>query len=226
MPLWGDELVDTADVLGTTADDGEIRAKVGYAVSAQGTYVNLPFYGPDGFISSPNQPSENGDACQALYIRDGDGRIIIGTRDNRYADKVGSFEPGDRGIVTDGEARILIKQATDSIFAMTVDQTVDRMMMFEMNGQDGALKLFCGNSWIELTDKTVTIGVDEGKAIFSMDKDGFQLRGSSFVCATSSGQLGLMADPAVSIPAPAFSIVAGPTGLAGVGSPKWTVSPL
>jgi len=227
-----DAVIGTADVLEVTADNGEIRVKIGNAAEGLGYAAGIPLYGPDGFIGMPNAPEQNGDACQVCYVVDGDGKIGIGTRDNRQTDKVGSLEPGDRAIVTKGDARILVKQATDSIFVMTTAASTGKTMIWEMNGESGVIQWFNGNAYITMTAEGVTIAGGNGSSstTLKVDANGVQINGPNFMCCTPGGHLGMLVPPTAGFPGippttPVNAIVMGPTGTAGVGSSKWSVAP-
>lgn len=230
--ITGDEIFGTADIVETEIRDGEVRAKIGDAAKGLGYAAGLPMYGPDGFVGRPNQPDENGDACQALYIIDGEGKISVGTRDNRYADKVGELDPGDRAIVTSGEARFLIKRVDDAVFIISKNQSTGKTMIWEMNGSTGVMQTFNDRTWIEQTGSSITLGAGDGSATTTLlvNAAGVQINGANFLCATAGGHLGMLVPPAAGFPgaspiAPANSILSGPTGPAGVPSPSWTVSP-
>jgi len=215
--------VGVADVLSSTADEGEVRCSLGYQSDGRGVDATSPFWGLDGFIARPNDPNDDGSA-QALYLQDANRRYVLGVRDNRFASLVGSMDPGDRCIVTDGEARAMVKQVRDAVVLYTVNQPVDATMMVELSGQDGTLTMTNGRSFLVMKDDSITLGV--GNAQLSLHADGtVQIDGGTFVCATAGGQLGTMAPMSPPMPAPAASILYGPTGVAGVASTRWTIIP-
>ena len=232
MTFSADALTGTADVIGTELIDGEIRVQIGDASRSLGYAAGLPMYGPDGFIGRPNQPDENGDSCQVKYIWDGDQKTVVGTRDNRYADKVGQLEPGDRAIVTDGEARILIKREDDAVFIIAKSQSTGKTMSFELNSTAGVVQIFNGNCWQKMTGDTISWGAGDGTNASTMilSAAGLQINGANFMCCTAGGHLGLFVPPAANFPgappqAPAQSILFGPTVGSGAASGKWTVAP-
>jgi len=222
----------TGDVLETEATDGEIRAKVGNAADGVGYFADAPFYSTDGFISRPNQPDANGDSCQALYIQDGNGRIILGTRDNRYADKVGTLDDGDRAIVTKGEARLLVKRATDAVVIMTKDKTTGKTMLQSLSGDAGEFQVFVGNCWLRITNDSISMSAGDGvkSSLLMINANGIHMLGGSFNCGMAGGHFGYIVPPiagapGIQPPLGVNSVVIGPTGLAGVASTKWTFSP-
>jgi len=221
-----EQIIGTADVLDTDADDGEVRATLGNAALGVGYFKEAPFYTVDGFISRPNQPTANGDAAQALYLVDGDGRIVIGTRDNRFAENVGQLEEGDRAIVTDGEARVLIKKEGDKVILYTVNEPADKSMIVEMDGAGGTLKLMNGGSWIEISDDKIVIGAAGGLSMMTLDADGLQVDGGAFNCMTQGGVLGALTPPTPGTPGiPGFLFIAhsGP-GAGSLVSERWKLS--
>ncbi len=231
MPVPPDQLFHTADIVETDASTGEIRAKVGNAAIGQGYAQGLPLYTTDGFIGRPNQPSPDGGACQAFYIVDGDGSVIVGTRDNRFADKVGSLEPGDRAIVTDGEARVLVKREDDAVFVMTENKETGKTMMLEMNGAAGIVQLFNGNCWISMSGDTITLnaGGEGGTTMLMLNAKGLHVFGANFFCGTGGGHFGYISPPAngapgVAPPQGSNSVLVGPTGQGGAPSSKWTMT--
>lgn len=202
---------DTADVLSVDTSQGEVRLTVGDAVRGRGRYADLPQYGPDGFIGIPNVPSANGDAAQAFYAVDGYGRIVLGTRDNRFASKIGTGSPGDRMIVTDGEARFLIKQETDSVSIYTINQKTGQSMMVNLNGEDGVVTITNGGAITTMVDDEIVMAVDGGGAI-RMYSGGVTIRGSAVHIAADKvflGQLPNGGPPPIS-PLTAVGIGASP----------------
>ena len=218
-----DQRIDIADVLETTAVNGEIRCKLGDSRDGGGYAVNAPFWGMDGFISRPHNPSSAG-AVQALYIIDANTKRIIATRDNRFAVQVGAMDPGDRAIVTDGDARIFLKQKSDAIVLYTVDQTKDESMLIRMSGKDGSITMTCGGCFIEMKGGKLTMGAAGGASVITIDDKGVQIDGAQFRCATRGGHLGVLAPQIPPNPA-VNNITMGPVGATAVGSASWTVTP-
>jgi len=227
--MWADHLTGVADILASTSDGGEVLVNLGDTRDNSGIAAEAPMWGVDGFVSRPNDPDEAG-ACEALYVVDGDEKRVVATRDMRFAEQVGTLQPGDRAIFTDGEPRLLVKKAKNSIVLYTLNVPADLSMMVELNGEEGTLKLINGGSWIEIAADRVTIGADGGKATLTVDASGVSLVGAHFAANTGGGNLGVLAAPPLVPPVPpvpvANSILLGPTGMAGVPSSKWVVSPL
>ena len=218
-----DQSVDLADILQSTAEDGEVRCKLGDSVTSEGIAPDCVVWGTDGFVSRPNDPDENG-AAQAFYINDGNELTILGTKDNRYADKVATLDPGDRAIVSNSAARFFLKKEKDGLVLYTESKpNGGEAMIFDMDGENGEIFLGCAGSWIKLSNDEIQIGAAGGAAIVTIDKNGVQINGSSFVCATASGTLGILGT--IAPPVGTNSILYGPTGVAGVPSSSWVVVP-
>lgn len=214
---------NVADILATETADGEVRCNLGYSDSGKGIGAGeAMWFGSDGFVGRPNDPDEDG-ACMAWFFADGNDKRILAVRDNRWSDKVGELEPGDRAIISSGEARLLLKVGNDSITLYTESQPDQQSMMVALSGEDGEITISCAGSWIKMSNDSIVMGVKGGKAMLTIDENGVQVDGNQFRCATLSGHLGVIS-PLVPPPVGLMSIVAGPIGIIGVGSPKWTVS--
>ena len=213
-----------ADVIASGVDDGEVRLNIGYTSRAnKGVGAGVPaWWGADGFVSVPNDPTDDG-ACMVWYVQDGNDKRVLGYRDNRFADKLATLQPGDRGILTDGEARFIIRKGEDSVSIYSVDQSTDTDMIVTLNGKLGFGEMRVGGSSIKVTDDKVVIAVAGGRTVVTIDDQGFQVDGNTTRLATLSGHLGILA-PQIPPPAGANSILKGPTGMAGTPSPGWTVS--
>lgn len=224
MPGGTDIRFNVADILATEVINGEVRANIGYSDTGKGIGAGEGcWWGADGFISRPADPDDAG-ACMAWFFADGNDRRLLAYRDNRFSSRVGELEPGDKMIVSVGEARFMLKAGDDSISLYTESQPDEQSMMVSLDGKNGKTTISCAGSWIEITNDGITMGVKGGKTMVTIDEDGLQIDGNSFRCATKSGHLGVLA-PQVPPVAPALSIVVGPTGLTGVGSTSWTVTP-
>lgn len=223
MPLRTEVLFDTADILGSDTEDGEVRLELGDVVTGVGVATDTSVWTMDGFFSRPNDP--DGDECaRALYLVDGDEKIVVATQDNRYSSKVGELEPGDRAIVGKGEQRIFLKETGQQVVLYTVNQPADLSMQVMLDGANGMLQLSNGNAVLEISNDSIVMSVAENgqmKSYLTIDKDGVQVGGKSFVALTSSGQLGgsglipLVAANGIAVG------VAGPTNTI---STSWTVA--
>ncbi len=221
-----DQRISVADILASSVEDGEVRVNLGYAATGKGIGAEQAYWGLDGFFSRPNDPKPDGsEAAMALYIVDGEDKRVVASRDNRFADKVGDMQPGDRAIVTDADARVLIKKNGNSVTLYTVSEPDNTDIQVHLDGASGFLEGRCGGSWIKLTNDKVTIGAAGGKCIITVSAKGVQIDGENFICATAGGMLGVIAPMVPPPPAPAGSILFGPVGATGLPSTRWTVAP-
>ena len=205
-----------------------MRLKLGYVSSGDGIDATAIAWGPDGFISRPND-QDGTKAARAFYLRDANRKYVLSVSDNRYSLQVGDLLPGDRAIVTNGEARFLMKQASDAISLYTVNQKTDQSMMVSLDGQAGELNLLNGKAYItsgiDAQNKAyIAIGVAGGACITLYEDGECKVDGARLNCKTAGGNLGLI-PPDVAPVAPAQSILYGPSGMAGVPSVNWTIFP-
>ncbi len=169
--------IQTADILATRADTGEVRATLGNAATGRGYLQEAAVYGPDGFVSRPLPPTD-GECAQALYAKLGHHTAVIGSRDNRHADKVGTMDDGDRMIVSGGEARIMVKYGRDAINLYTVNQGVDQSMMIDLDGAAGLTTISNGKAYVTMREDKLVLAVNGGGSI-TIDKGGIKLIGGS-----------------------------------------------
>lgn len=150
-----DSAFDVGDVLLSTAEKGEIRVNIGDVDTKQGYAINVPVWGPDGYISRPNDPEDG--ACRAVYFVDGHNRRVLATCDNRYAKQAGTLEPGDRIICTFGPTRFFLRRAKQRIGFYT--ESIDDMpaggkgMLLDLSGEDGAITIKVGACLIYMDGK-------------------------------------------------------------------------
>jgi len=203
----------TADILATEATDGEVRAQLGDAALGKGFVQEAAIYGVDGFVGRPNPPDDEGNAAQALYLQDGDDTQIIGTRDNRWADKVGTMEPGDRAIVSKGAARVFLKNERDAVVIYTEHGNQGIGMLIDVGGVEGEIKIVNGaGSFITMTGDSIVMAVDGGGSL-TIDRDGVRVTGGSFQAVTGTVALG---DQGGGLP-PTVPVIVGP---AAPGAPS------
>lgn len=115
-----EDLIYQADVTLSTMQSGEVRCNVGDAASGQGYTAACPVWAPYGYLAIPNLPDDGG-ACQALVLVDGDQRHVIATRDHRFHPQGGNLEPGDIALVSSSAAKVVIKNRTASVILATTD---------------------------------------------------------------------------------------------------------
>lgn len=225
-----------ADVIASNALNGDVRLNLGtyQLISSEDTggvcqQPDIPIFGVDGFLSRPNDPDVNG-CSQAYYVKHDNQVVVIGSRDQRQMQEAGedkSFSPGDRAIVTKGPARVMIKQASDTVSLYTESRpdSVEpaATMMVTLDGEGGMISIICGKSWINIDNDEIHMSA--GGTEFLIDKDGVQITGQNFTCNTAGGTLGTIGGliPPVKI---AQAILCGPAGMAGIPAVNWTINPL
>lgn len=205
-----EHLTGFADVVAVTTDNGELRVRVGDVGLEQGFADRIPVYGPDGFIGIPNLPGDDGKAAQAIYFYDGNRKICIGTRDNRFAANIGTGKPGDRMIVTDGNARFLIKQEKDSVTLYTINSLVDQDMMVSLDGSTGQMLFQNGGTFFKMLKDAIEFAINGGPT-FRMSADGIQMTGGACDIICGLVRLGDQGNGLPALPASPVAITqAGP----------------
>lgn len=195
-----------------------MRVNLGDAGTNAGLYASAGWWGVDGFVSRPNDPS-GGQACQAVFYQDGNERRVIASRDNRFANNVGALQPGDRAIVSDCDARFFLKKENNELTLYTVNEDDDdSSMIVDLNGKNGAITIVNSDCFINITKDEITLGVNGGGSLI-IDKEGVHIAGSKFVAGCASVALGLGASPAT-------TALYGPAGVSGVPSPSVMISPV
>jgi hypothetical protein len=212
------------DVTASTAENGDVRVNIGDALTNEGVAADAPFWtNGDGFLSRPNDPSQDGGGCcEVFYFFDGNQRIAVAARDGRYAEKAGALQPGDRAIVSRGEARFLLKAANDSVTLYTANQQDDdSSMIISAVGEAGVILIANGAAYLEM--KKDKIVLNSGKSMLVLDSQGSaSFFGAHFAANTKSGNLGLQGAVA---PTPGVaSILLGVSGMTGVPSAFWTIA--
>jgi hypothetical protein len=214
---FADHLVSPQDILLATSQNGEVRVNVGDQASAnEGVGAEVAMWGLPGFISVPSPPSSDG-CAQALVLTDGNEQRVIASRDNRIAAKVGVPKSGDRFIVSDRDARVLLKNEDNAINIYTVnEEDGNASQMLDLRGKTGVTVLLNGGCIIRQKTDELIISIAEGPT-FMMDKDGFQFTGKTFNVDCATITLGLLPGGFRPVP-PANTALTGPTGLAAVPS--------
>lgn len=221
MVRFADHLTSVADVLLSTTDDGEIRVNLGDTTTGEGLDSEVPVWGVDGFVSVPNEPDDDG-AAQAFFIVDGHERRVVATRDNRWAAKAGTAPaPGDRFIVSNCAARVLLKRAKSSVTLYTENQQDgDTSQLIDLNGADGTTTLICGGALVQMSKDRIVLGVSGGGMIV-LDANGVQILGPYCGLNTGGGNIGV--DHLGNAPPPTSAVIGGTSGQTGIASPSWTV---
>ena len=155
--------IGSADVLTSETKNGEVRVNIGDKLDNNvGLASSAPVWGLDGFISRPSDADADG-ATQALYYQEGNQRRVVAMRNNRVADKVGALEPGDRAIVSSGNARFFLKDAKDVVSLYTESATTS--IYCALSGDDESLELGVGLTKIRITATGIHLIVNGGPAI-------------------------------------------------------------
>lgn len=218
--------LSTSNVMSIALEESELRVTIGDPATGVGEMADLTMWGTDGFYSRPKPPDADG-ACQVLWERSGPKSRIIATKDNRIIAKYGDMADGDRAIVGYGDARFIIKDASDSITLLTKNHADnDETMLVQLSGKNGELCIMIGGAdgttLIKAKSGMIHFSVDQGGAL-TIDKDGVHINGNTFDCATGGGNLGTIAGVP---PVPGVNAVTmGAVGQTAVGSSKWTVAP-
>lgn len=214
--------IGVEDIVQSTAEGGEIRVTLGDSRADLGIAPNTPIWGGGGFISRPADPGEEG-AAQGLYINDGNKRRIIAWRDNRFATKAGSLEPGASAIVCDRDARVMVKSTNNLVTLYSVNsQDGDSSMMVSVDGSTGEITIACGASFITMTKTSIALVVG-GKTSLLLDEFGAYISGAECCLSAARGSIGLMPGGAPAIIPPTNGIQYGPA--IGIPSTSWVIAP-
>lgn len=220
-----DSTVVKLDILSTELRSGEVRVSLGDAGLNEGMVGDASVWGIAGFYSIPNEPTSVG-ACMGLYVTEGNNRRVIATKDNRLNEKYGDAAPGDSGIVTSRDARLIVKNSNDSISILTKNHADnDELMVFQMNGDTGECTVMVGGadgtSMFKI--KSGSIALVAGGASLMIADGAVTINGQRFNCNTGGGNLGTIGP--VAPQQVANSLIYGPMGQTGVAAPNWVVSP-
>lgn len=190
-----DLLIQRADVIATEAVDGEIRVTIGDQFHKWTWASDCPMYGADGFIGRPNLP-ENDGAAQALYLQDGDQRVVVGTKDNRWTSKVGDVQPGDRVIYSNSEARFFLKREDDAICLYSTSTPTGKSMIMSLDGKAGKGLMMVGGTSIEMDGTDINIIAGSGAASIVIKGDGsICINGASLLANVGNVLLGSLPGP-------------------------------
>lgn len=219
-----DSAFDVGDVLLSTAENGEIRVNLGDVDTKKGYAVNVPVWGPDGYITRPNDPEDG--ACRAVYFVDGHNRRVLATCDNRFAKQAGTLKPGDRMIVTDGPTRLYLKRATQKIGVYTEAKTKPAVggsaMTVDVDGDTGNITIKRGGETIVLSEGSVTI-VCAGPAAQSsilMTPDAITIMASVINLAGQAVSLGMNSDGTMPGKLGVDTVTIGALGNTAIASPR------
>lgn len=204
------------DVLGVTLQDGEERYRLGHSESDLGIKDNCVPWGWTGLVCIPDLPDADG-ACMARQERVGGQTVVTGTRDPRYANKIGSLPAGSRGFVTRGTARHLLNPERDQITSFAVQKSGGLSMMVDVDAEAETITLLNGNASIQIGDDSIALMINGGTTVL-INGDGFFVNGNAATITTGAVYLGDLGGgtppPGGPAPGPTSALVgiAGPTG--------------
>jgi len=216
--------IDIADVLSSEVEGGEVRVDLGDNRDGETLTEGAQYWGVDGFYSMPATPDEAG-CAQALFMVDGNARRCIGSRDMRTVNKYGSLQPGDRAIISTGDARFVLKNEANSLTMYTeMGPEGDRnAVMVDIRGDSagGTVIIKCGAGAFTMKQPApgvpaeITIG--NGLGGISIDSaGGVKINGTSL---RLSGGIVLIGGLSGEAPLPGVnSALVGATGVTGVPS--------
>lgn len=222
MPIFADHVTDIADILTSTAEDGEIRVSLGDVRTGDGYDSNAAVWGPDGYLARPNAQGDG--ATRALFIVDGNARRVIATTDRRFSAQAGTLEPGDRMLVTDAACRLYMKRARAQVGMYTEASDEPPVggkgMILDLDGEGSVIQLRFGGTMIVLDGKTVTI-VAAGAASSSsitLSETAITLTAPTINVAGGFVALGLNSDGTIPGKPGVDTVIIGSQGSVGIAS--------
>jgi hypothetical protein len=148
---------DVGDLTLSTTEEGEVRCNIGDQATGTGFAAGAAMWGVDGFMSCPNQPTTGGNA-ECIYMTEGQQRRILCTRDRRNLTNAGgALSPGDRAIVSAGEAWFRLTNASDRIQIRTMGPAGE--MMIDMNATTGTITLSVAGGAVGIDIKTTEVNI-------------------------------------------------------------------
>jgi hypothetical protein len=214
-------IFEIADVVATTAaTNGEIRANVGDATLGTGIDSGVPFWGTDGFLGRPADPTSAG-AAQFLFFVDGNQRYGIGSRDRRFLSEAGTLDPGDRVIYTKSGTRVFLDESESTITATTSGGAT-----FTLSDDEFTITLPGGAS-LTLTNLGFEVNVPTTPlpSYFTIDALGAtvstpNLTQGAYLDAGLVVSLGLNTGGVRPIIPTVANVIVGPFGVSGIPSPR------
>jgi hypothetical protein len=213
------------DILSSELRGNELRVSLGDRSLEEGAIGDATLWGIDGFYSRPLDPDDRG-ACMGLFLFEGNNRRVFATKDNRITAKYGDISPGDRAIVTDGDARIIVKLEGDSVSIVTKNHADnDELMIQQLSGDSGEFVVMIGGTkgTAMLKIKSGAIALVAGGSSLMVDEDGVTINGKRLNANVGGGNLGTVGPMTPQMVV--NSLLYGPMGQTGVAAPNWVVSP-
>jgi hypothetical protein len=141
--------LEVVDVTLAESEDGQPRVNVGDTQSGVGTGAGIPVWGSgDGFVGIPNAPSSSGSA-QAVVFVEGNQQRVIAIRDYRTIGQAGALAEGDRAIVSDSQAWLLLTKSTDKIELRSLGAS--GTLKVEVDGDNDRVRLTVGFTTLTLS---------------------------------------------------------------------------
>jgi hypothetical protein len=152
--------LDIVDVTFSAGTSGEARINLGDIATGRGYAASVTVWSSgDGFVGLPNAPTAGGQAAQALMLTHGNQRLALAIRDTRWDGQAGTLAPGDRRILSDCDAALLLRQAANSIELLSTDVGV------LVDGEAGAVTVSKGDNTITVDETGARIAVGTGCSI-------------------------------------------------------------
>lgn len=210
------------DVLGVETESGAPRFQLGDLVLGKGEWNKAPFWGTDGFAAAPNPDDKEG-TCSIISLPLGNEEQILGSIDRRYVTKTGTLEPGDRMIYSRGEARLVLKAATDVLVLYTARKSDGTAIVSSVDAENGTASMTVGLTAVEVSEEQILLSINGGPAI-TLAKD--PLTGQKTIVLTADQinvdgglvTVGLLPGGIRPALIPLQSGLRGPSGLLGVPS--------
>lgn len=211
-------MIDVGDIVAVTITNGEVRLVIGDAARKLGRVPNAGLF-QSGFISVPNVASEDGEAAQAVYQKDGDEFYCVGFKDNRFRELVGSLQPGDCAVVSNCTSRFLLKREPDTISLYAENEKADgEAMIISHDAKEGVTLIQNGGAFVQLLKDEIVLAVNGGGSI-RVSKDGVEIRGND-ITAIGQVRLGDMGGGQPPQPIPTNAMAIGPGGPVNIFSTK------
>jgi hypothetical protein len=151
--------LELLDILYSAVDDGEPQLKVGDAATGKGVGQNVSFFASDGFVSQPIPPDSTGAAAQGLVATLGNDRFVVASIDGRYFGKAGSLSPGDRAIVSNCDACLLLSMSGNLIALKSTSMAVT------LDGAGGNITATNGSTTMQIGASSGSMGVSGGGSV-------------------------------------------------------------
>lgn len=147
------------DITHVSTDDDEPRVKVGDQRTGEGVGQDCAMLTSVGFVGIPEGPDADGATGQALVMTLGNDRFVLGVLDGRFNGKAGALSPGDRAIVSNCDAAVILSKSGNSITVKSTNCSV------VVDGQAGTITLTVGDTFLTLDDDSIVGAVAGGGSL-------------------------------------------------------------